>query len=62
MKQVRKLRWSVAFVILENCDSINQLVTFLFQGQCGETATDKKIMCEIDPLLVIQAELNVSFK
>ena len=30
-KQVRKLRWSVAFVILQNCD----LVTSVPPGQCA---------------------------
>ena len=39
-QQVRKLRWSVAFVILENCDLIISLV---FQGSvCCEAATDQK--------------------
>ena len=31
IKQVRKLRWSVAFVILQNCDSM----TLVPQGQCA---------------------------
>ena len=39
IKQVRKLRWSVAFFILQNRHSMN----FLVQGSvCCEAATDQK--------------------
>ena len=34
VKQVRKLRWSVAFVTLENCDLIS-LLTLVPPGQCA---------------------------
>ena len=35
LKQVRKLRWSVAFVILQNCDS----VTYLLSDICVSRAS-----------------------
>ena len=42
-KQVRKLRWSVALVILQNCDLVTHSATFVFQGSvCCEAATDQK--------------------
>ena len=35
IKQVRKLRWSVAFVILQNFDLLSHLVTLVPPGQCA---------------------------
>ena len=43
LKQVLKLRWSVASVTLQDCDLISYLVSFVFQGSvCCEAATDQK--------------------
>ena len=43
LKQVRKLRWSVAFVILQNCDLLTHSVSNISSPRsvCCEAATDK---------------------
>ena len=45
LKQFRKLRWSVAFVILQNCDLLTYSVSNISSPRsvCCEAATDKKV-------------------